>query len=34
VLDGAQISAEEYEVMKDFLMPLGRAPQFSSQSGA
>ncbi|GAY58836.1 hypothetical protein CUMW_189840 [Citrus unshiu] len=34
LLDGAQISAEEYEVMKDFLMPLGRAPQFSSQSGA
>lgn len=34
VLDGAQISAEEYEAMKDFLMPLGRAPQFSSQSGA
>ncbi|XP_050382942.1 putative RNA polymerase II subunit B1 CTD phosphatase RPAP2 homolog [Argentina anserina] len=34
VLDGARISAEEYEIMKDFLIPLGRAPQFSSQNGA
>ncbi|KAL6139119.1 hypothetical protein ACLB2K_064396 [Fragaria x ananassa] len=34
VLDGARISVEEYEIMKDFLIPLGRAPQFSSQSGA
>ncbi|KAK3016995.1 hypothetical protein RJ639_006561 [Escallonia herrerae] len=33
VLDGAQISAEEYEVMKDLLIPLGRIPQFSAQSG-
>ncbi|KAK2977189.1 hypothetical protein RJ640_008814 [Escallonia rubra] len=33
VLDGAQISAEEYEVMKDLLIPLGRVPQFSAQSG-
>ncbi|XP_004302308.1 PREDICTED: putative RNA polymerase II subunit B1 CTD phosphatase RPAP2 homolog [Fragaria vesca subsp. vesca] len=34
VLDGARISVEEYEIMKDFLIPLGRAPQFASQSGA
>ncbi|GMI88900.1 hypothetical protein HRI_002559300 [Hibiscus trionum] len=34
VLDGAQISMEEYEVMKDLIIPLGRAPQFSAQSGA
>uniref|UniRef100_A0A2P2L2T3 RNA polymerase II subunit B1 CTD phosphatase RPAP2 homolog n=1 Tax=Rhizophora mucronata TaxID=61149 RepID=A0A2P2L2T3_RHIMU len=34
VLDGAQISVEEYELMRDFLLPLGRAPQFSAQSGA
>ncbi|OVA13023.1 Protein of unknown function DUF408 [Macleaya cordata] len=33
VLDGAQISGEEYEVMKDLLIPLGRLPQFSAQSG-
>ncbi|KAK8564655.1 hypothetical protein V6N13_019842 [Hibiscus sabdariffa] len=34
VLDGAQISMEEYEVMKDLIIPLGRAPHFSAQSGA
>ncbi|PPS02748.1 hypothetical protein GOBAR_AA17907 [Gossypium barbadense] len=34
VLDGAQISLEEYEVMKDLIIPLGRAPHFSAQSGA
>lgn len=33
VFDGAQISAEEYEVMKDLVIPLGRVPQFSTQSG-
>ncbi|KAJ0079802.1 hypothetical protein Patl1_23937 [Pistacia atlantica] len=34
VLDGAKITLEEYEVMKDFIIPLGRAPHFSTQSGA
>ncbi|KAH7571272.1 hypothetical protein JRO89_XS04G0012500 [Xanthoceras sorbifolium] len=34
VLDSAQISTEEYEVMKDFMIPLGRASHFSTQSGA
>ncbi|KAK9293025.1 hypothetical protein L1049_021009 [Liquidambar formosana] len=33
VLDGAQVSMEEYEVMKDLIIPLGRAPQFNTQSG-
>nr|XP_016454339.1 PREDICTED: putative RNA polymerase II subunit B1 CTD phosphatase RPAP2 homolog [Nicotiana tabacum]XP_016454340.1 PREDICTED: putative RNA polymerase II subunit B1 CTD phosphatase RPAP2 homolog [Nicotiana tabacum] len=33
VLDGAQISAVEYEIMKDLIIPLGRVPQFSMQSG-
>ncbi|CAI9765249.1 unnamed protein product [Fraxinus pennsylvanica] len=33
VLDGATISAEEYEIMKDLIIPLGRVPQFSTQSG-
>ncbi|XP_065878875.1 putative RNA polymerase II subunit B1 CTD phosphatase RPAP2 homolog [Euphorbia lathyris] len=32
VVDGARISAEEYEVMKDLIMPLGRLPQ--AMSGA
>ncbi|KDP37902.1 hypothetical protein JCGZ_05341 [Jatropha curcas] len=32
VLDGAQISAEEYEVMKDLMIPLGRDPR--ARSGA
>lgn len=34
VVDGVRMSAEEYEVMKDLMIPLGRAPQFSPQSGA
>ncbi|KAF8034800.1 hypothetical protein BT93_C0961 [Corymbia citriodora subsp. variegata] len=34
VLQGARMSVEEYEIMKDLLIPLGRAPQFSAQSGA
>lgn len=33
VLDGAQVSVEEYEMMKDIVIPLGRVPHFSSQSG-
>lgn len=33
VLEGAQISAEEYEIMKELVIPLGRVPQFSMQSG-
>ncbi|KAL0364882.1 UNVERIFIED_CONTAM: putative RNA polymerase II subunit B1 CTD phosphatase RPAP2 [Sesamum angustifolium] len=33
VLEGAQISAEEFEIMKDLIIPLGRVPQFSTQSG-
>ncbi|XP_057743536.1 putative RNA polymerase II subunit B1 CTD phosphatase RPAP2 homolog [Arachis stenosperma] len=34
VLHGIQLDMEEYEVLKDLMVPLGRAPQFSSQSGA
>lgn len=34
VLSGSQIGKEEYDVLKDFVVPLGRAPHFSSQSGA
>ncbi|XP_027163601.1 putative RNA polymerase II subunit B1 CTD phosphatase RPAP2 homolog isoform X1 [Coffea eugenioides] len=34
VLQGAQISAEEYEIMKDLIIPLGRVPQFAMQCGA
>lgn len=34
VLEGAQISAEEYEIMKDLIIPLGRVPQFAMQCGA
>ncbi|CAI9108752.1 OLC1v1008432C1 [Oldenlandia corymbosa var. corymbosa] len=34
VFQGAQITAEEYEIMKDLLIPLGRVPQFSMQCGA
>ncbi|MED6182469.1 hypothetical protein PIB30_028735 [Stylosanthes scabra] len=34
VLHGTQLGMEEYEVLKDLMVPLGRAPQFSSQSGA
>ncbi|CAN4110893.1 unnamed protein product [Withania somnifera] len=33
VLDSAQIGTAEYEIMKDLLIPLGRVPQFSMQSG-
>ncbi|XP_073270407.1 putative RNA polymerase II subunit B1 CTD phosphatase RPAP2 homolog isoform X1 [Primulina huaijiensis] len=33
VLEGAQISAEQYEIMKGVIMPLGRVPQLSTQSG-
>lgn len=33
VLEGAQISSEEFEIMKDLIIPLGRAPEFSAQSG-
>lgn len=33
ILEGAQISPEEFEIMKDLVIPLGRAPQFSTQSG-
>ncbi|KAI3946437.1 hypothetical protein MKX01_017653 [Papaver californicum] len=33
VLDGAQISSEEYELLKDHVIPLGRLPQFSTQTG-
>lgn len=33
VLEGAQVGVDEYEVMKDFIIPLGRAPQFSAQRG-
>lgn len=34
VLDGTQISMEEYEFLKDLIIPLGRAPHFAAQSGA
>lgn len=35
VFDDAQISTEEYEVLKDLMLPLGlgRLPQFATQSG-
>ncbi|GER42614.1 RNA polymerase II subunit B1 CTD phosphatase Rpap2 [Striga asiatica] len=33
ILEGAQISMEEFEIMKDVMIPLGRVPQFSTQSG-
>lgn len=33
VFDDAQISGEEYEVLKDLILPLGRVPQFAMQSG-
>ncbi|MCL7028011.1 hypothetical protein MKW94_030645 [Papaver nudicaule] len=33
VLDGAQISSEDYERLKDHIIPLGGLPQFSTQSG-
>ncbi|RZB86318.1 putative RNA polymerase II subunit B1 CTD phosphatase RPAP2-like isoform C [Glycine soja] len=34
VLSGSQIGMEEYEVLKDLAVPLGRAPHISAQSGA
>ncbi|KAI4330475.1 hypothetical protein MLD38_028763 [Melastoma candidum] len=34
VLLGSQVSAEEYEIMKDLLIPLGRAPHLAALSGA
>lgn len=34
VLNGSELSMEEYEVLKDLIVPLGRAPHFSAQSGA
>ncbi|XP_071686010.1 putative RNA polymerase II subunit B1 CTD phosphatase RPAP2 homolog [Rutidosis leptorrhynchoides] len=34
VFDDGGISREEYEVLKDLILPLGRAPQISTQSGA
>ena len=34
VLHGTQMVMEEYEVLKDLIVPLGRAPHFSAQSGA
>lgn len=33
VLEGAQISMEEFEILKNLMIPLGRVPQFSTQSG-
>ncbi|KAK9136602.1 hypothetical protein Sjap_007196 [Stephania japonica] len=33
VLGSAQVTWEEYESMKDIIIPLGRRPQFSTQSG-
>uniref|UniRef100_A0A5B7AHD1 RNA polymerase II subunit B1 CTD phosphatase RPAP2 homolog n=1 Tax=Davidia involucrata TaxID=16924 RepID=A0A5B7AHD1_DAVIN len=33
VLGGAQVSTEEYETMKDFILPLGRVAEFSAQKG-
>ncbi|CAI0452489.1 unnamed protein product [Linum tenue] len=34
VLEGARIGTEDYAVMKDLMTPLGRLPDFASQSGA
>ncbi|XP_057451589.1 putative RNA polymerase II subunit B1 CTD phosphatase RPAP2 homolog isoform X1 [Lotus japonicus] len=34
VLNGSQLGMEEYEVLKDLIIPLGKAPHFSSQRGA
>ncbi|VVB15209.1 unnamed protein product [Arabis nemorensis] len=34
ILEGSGIGNEEYEIMKDILLPLGRVPQFASRSGA
>lgn len=34
VFDDGRIGREEYEVLKDLILPLGRVPQFATQSGA
>ncbi|XP_028758580.1 putative RNA polymerase II subunit B1 CTD phosphatase RPAP2 homolog [Neltuma alba] len=34
VLDGSHIGVEEYDCLKDLIIPLGRVPRFSTQSGA
>ncbi|CAN0922609.1 Putative RNA polymerase II subunit B1 CTD phosphatase RPAP2 homolog [Linum grandiflorum] len=34
VLEGARIGRDEYAMMKELMMPLGRVPGFASQSGA
>lgn len=34
ILEGSGIGNEEYEIMKDILLPLGRVPQFATRSGA
>jgi hypothetical protein len=34
VLSDSQIGNEDYDVLKDLIVPLGRTPHFSSQSGA
>ncbi|KAG7610495.1 Rtr1/RPAP2 domain [Arabidopsis suecica] len=34
ILEGSGIGNEEYETMKDILLPLGRVPQFATRSGA
>nr|KYP49456.1 RNA polymerase II-associated protein 2 [Cajanus cajan] len=34
VLNGSQIGMEEYEILKELVVPLGRAPHISAQSGA
>ncbi|KAL0792424.1 hypothetical protein Bca101_063801 [Brassica carinata] len=34
VLEGSGIGNEEYETMKDILLPLGRVPEFATLSGA
>ncbi|KAL1212756.1 putative RNA polymerase II subunit B1 CTD phosphatase RPAP2 [Cardamine amara subsp. amara] len=34
ILEGSGIRNEEYEIMKDILLPLGRVPQFATLSGA
>ncbi|CAM8895678.1 unnamed protein product [Rhodiola kirilowii] len=34
VFESAQIGIDEYEVMKDHIIPLGRTPIFAAQSGA
>lgn len=33
VLEAAEMTYEEYKIMEDLLIPLGRCPRFSSQSG-